>query len=78
LASKRATSPVEFKFAPCVIGADDFKLAEVVKGDGTSCDVEVGVEGEVDAEVGLFVKPRLGGAVMVTKSGAIRATINAR
>lgn len=77
-ASKRTNNPVEFKFAPCVICADDFKFAEEVTGDATSCDSDDGVEGEVGAELGVFGKPKLGGAEIVTKSGAIRATIRVR
>ena len=77
-ASNRTNKPVEFKFAPCVIGAEDFKLTEEVNGESTSGDSEAELVGELEEVLGVFGKPKLGGAEMDTKSGAIRATIKAR
>jgi hypothetical protein len=69
---------VAFRFVLCVIGVDDFKFPEEVKevnGDGTACAGGVGEDVE---ELGVLGKPKLGGAEIVTKSGAIRATIKVR
>jgi hypothetical protein len=72
---------VAFRFALCVISVDDFKFAEAVEevnSEGNSCAGEAGVEAEFGAELGVIGNPKLGGAEIVTNSGAIRARIKVR
>ena len=64
-----------FKFELWVIGVDVFRLLGIANGDETSGEGKVGEEVEA---LGVLGKPKLGGAEIVTKSGAMSARISVR